>query len=715
VGYRTFSNWGKIYSPYEIGTVIKERLRNAKIIKTNKKIEYFNVPCSFDIETTSFFRSTGNIEEKAAIMYEWTLGINGAVIIGRTWEEFLTVYKALVEILDLWEYKRLIIYVHNLAFEFQFMRKLFQWKNVFSLDARKPLYALTMDGIEFRCSYLLSGYGLKKLGDELKKYPVQKMVGDLDYKLKRHSQTPLTEKELKYCENDARVVMSYIQECIENDGDITKIPLTKTGYVRNYCRNECMYEGSHKRNPTKYQAFRKLMDSMTITPDEYEQLKRAFQGGFTHASAWKSGKILVDVGSFDEISAYPAAMVSEKFPMSSAELIQIKSTKQFYENLRLYCCLFDVELCDIESTTMIEHPLSVSRCSKVQGAVEDNGRIVSASHLCTTWTEQDFMVMRKFYKWGSIRIGNFRRYKRGYLPTDLIKAILKLYHDKTTLKGVAGKEIEYLKSKEMINACYGMTVTDICRDDIIYNGEEWQESKADIQSSIGKYNKSKRRFLFYPWGVWITAYARKNLFTAIYEFGEDYVYSDTDSVKGQNIENHMTYIEDYNKRMIQKLDEAMKHHGINKESYKPKTIKGVEKILGIWEFEGKYKRFKTLGAKRYMVEKDDALVLEDGRTFDVNITVSGVNKNIAVPYLIEKYSDNIFDAFSENLYIPPAYTGKNTHTYIDYEISGVMVDYLGNPAPYHEMSGVHLIEADYSLSLSAAYADYLCGIQTYEN
>ena len=47
------------------------------------------------------------------------------------------------------------------------------------------------------------------------------------------------------------------------------------------------------------------------------------------------------------------------------------------------------------------------------------------------------------YKWEKIRIYNFRRYKKDYLPTDFVKAILKLYRDKTTLKDVTGKEIQY--------------------------------------------------------------------------------------------------------------------------------------------------------------------------------------------------------------------------------------------------------------------------------
>lgn len=704
--HQTFLNWGKIYNPSEINEILNY-VEDSEVIKTNKQIEYFNIPCSFDIETTSFFRSTGNEGEKVAIMYEWTFGINGYVVIGRTWNEFIDILNIIIERLNLWKNRRLIIYVHNLSFEFQFMRKWLEWENVFSIDTRKPVYALTNNGIEFRCSYLLSGYSLTKLSDQLLKYPIKKMDGDLNYKLLRHSKTILTDKELKYCENDVRVVMAYIQERIEDDGNITKIPLTKTGYVRNYVRNNCMYEGSHKKNAKKYILYRRLMDSMIITPEEYKQLKRAFQGGFTHASAWKSGKLIKNVRSFDFTSSYPAVMVSEKFPMSSAQLITIKSTEEFYQNLRLYCCLFDVELFGIESITMIEHPLSLSRCSKVITPIIDNGRIVSAEHLLTTWTEQDFLIMRKFYKWKSIKIGNFRRYKRGYLPTDFIISLLKLYQDKTTLKDVSGKELEYLKSKEMINACYGMCVTDICRDDIIYNGEEWEQNHPDIDKSIAKYNKSKRRFLFYPWGVWVTAYARKNLFTGILEFGNDYVYSDTDSIKGVNSENHIKYISDYNNRIISKLNLAMEFHGLDKNIYKPKTIKGKTKILGVWDDEGIYTKFKTLGAKRYMTEKEG----------DISLTVSGLNKNIVIPYLKEKYitHEEMFNAFSESLYIPPSYTGKNTHTYIDYEMEGELIDYNGIKNHYYEKSSVHLIAADYSLSLSNAYLDYLQGIQTLEN
>lgn len=700
--WENFSKFeNKIFKPNEVEDMIKQSMCDASLIKTNKKIEYYNVPCAFDIETTSFFRLNGN---KGSIMYEWTLGINGAVMIGRTWGEFMHVYQELCRLLDLSDNKRLIIYSHNLAFEFQYIKNWINWDKVFSLNVRKPCYALSKDGVEFRCSYILSGYSLQKLGEQLVKYKINKMVGDLDYSLIRHSNTPMSEKELKYCINDVKVVMSYIQEKIEHDGNITKIPYTKTGYVRKKCRDSCLYEGSHKNNTAKYNKYVKLMKSLKLTPSEYNQLKRAFQGGFTHANANYVGKILERIKSYDFTSSYPYVMVVELFPMSYGKLVTINSKDEFKYYLKNYCCLFDIEFNNIESNTFIEHPISSSRCFKKKNVVEDNGRIVRADTIYTTITELDYDTISYFYEWESAKIYNFRIYKKGYLPTDFVKSILDMYETKTKLKGVEDKEIEYLKSKEMINSAYGMMVTDICRDDIIYDGN-WSKNKADIDKALRKYNDNKRRFLFYPWGVWVTAYARHNLFSGIIEFSDDYVYSDTDSVKVKNYENHIDYINRYNERVLFKLSKACEYHGIDVELTRPKTIEGEEKILGVWDDEGIYTRFKTLGAKRYMVEKNG----------EINITVSGLNKKIAVPYLNEKYGDKVFENFTNELYVPPGKTGKNTFTYIDDEIEGYITDYLGNESYYYEKSGAHLEPADYTLSLSKQFIDYLKGVRVYED
>ena len=52
-------------------------------IKSNKRIEYANVPCTIDIETSSFYENG----EKRGVMYAFVLGINGKCFIGRTYEQ----------------------------------------------------------------------------------------------------------------------------------------------------------------------------------------------------------------------------------------------------------------------------------------------------------------------------------------------------------------------------------------------------------------------------------------------------------------------------------------------------------------------------------------------------------------------------------------------------------------------------------------------------
>lgn len=639
-------------------------------------------------------------------MYAWVFGFNGRCIRGRTWRELLTTLEFISKKYNLSPKKRLIIYIHNLSYEFQWLRHYFQWDKVFSVDSRKPLYAITKSGIEFRCSYLLSGYSLEKLGENLTKYKVEKRVGDLDYNLIRHSNTPLTEKEWGYILNDGLVVMAHIQEEIERLGGINKIPLTKTGYVRDLCRQECL------KGNNKYE-YSRLIRALTLTPETYLQCKRAFLGGFTHANINYVGQLLQDVDSFDFTSSYPAVILSERFPMSMPHKAYLKNEKDFIRYLKNYCCMFDVKFNNINSKVSYENYISVSRCTNVEHYVVNNGRIVEATTLEMTITEQDFFIISKLYSWDSIEISNFHYFYKGYLPKPFIEVVLQLYKNKTELKGVEEKFVEYMVSKGMINAMYGMCVTEICKDEVTYTNGIWGEEKANITELIEKYNKSGSRFLYYPWGVWITAYARRNLFTGIVEFNDDYIYSDTDSIKVKNFENHKDYIKTYNYRITKKVEMCLKYHNIPVEEAYPKTIKGEIKPIGVWDYEGRYSRFKTLGAKRYITEKNE----------HIEITVAGVNKKAGAEYLKHTYKNNteIFNNFEENLYFPPEYeadgeikngSGKLCHTYIDIETSGEIIDYLGNKSYYHEASSMHMENTDYTMSLTQDFINLLLGIRS---
>ena len=165
------------------------------IVVDNKKVEYYNIPAAFDIEVSSFYSGEKSPENKRAIMYIWQFGVNNLVVTGRTWDEFENFISLVQKIMGLNENRRLVVYVHNLPYEFQFIRKHFKWEEVFLLDERKPVYATT-GGIEFRCSLKLAGgKSLENVGKDLQKYRVQKAVGNLDYDKIRTPITPLNEKE----------------------------------------------------------------------------------------------------------------------------------------------------------------------------------------------------------------------------------------------------------------------------------------------------------------------------------------------------------------------------------------------------------------------------------------------------------------------------------------------------------------------------------------
>lgn len=724
---KTYNPNGAIYTPAQIDEVIDLYISDDDLIGSNKGDRVYNIPLAFDIETSSFYRDFNgdtytyeqvqNLEnpkiEKVAIMYIWQLGINGAVILGRTWGEFISVINRLSERLELTKEKRLIIYVHNLSYEFQFLRSRFEWHKIFSLDVRKPLYAITDNFIEFRCSYLLSGYSLANVSKQLMKYKVAKMVGDLDYSLIRHKTTPLNTAELGYCINDVRTVMNYIRELIEEYKGLHKLPLTKTGFVRLYCRNRTLNHNVDGKRCKNWE-YVELMNELQLSGlDELETLQRAFAGGFTHANALHADEVMHEVDSYDFNSSYPSVMVAEQFPMSRGVRIQVKNKEHFDSLIKKYCCVFDIEFTNIFAQQVNDNPISVSKCYIKQNVSENNGRVVCATKIATTITEIDYNIISKFYTWGDMRVGEMYCYKRDYLPTPFIKSVLHLYKKKTELKGVEGKESEYLNSKEMLNSTYGMCVTNPLRDEFTYNGEwETTEITDDMKrEKIYQYNTSKNRFLFYAWGIYITAYARKNLFTAILTTGDDYVYSDTDSVKITNGDKYKTYFREYNNKLENKLRKACNYHKLPYSLCEPRTIKGITKTLGVWDYEGRYTRFKTLGAKRYMIECAGALHI-NGVKYNHSLTVSGVNKFTAIPYLYEQaQTKDIFDLFSNYLRIPPEATGKNIHTYIDYAVNGEVEDYRGEVDDFSEFSGVHLEPTGYSFNISVMYLNYLLGIK----
>ena len=640
--------------------------------QSKTSIKYINLISSMDIEVSSFYDKNKN---KVGLPYIWVFAIDKYITYGREFQDFIL----LLEILEYIFQARLVIYIHNLGYEFQFLRTYLQWTYVFAREQRKPFKAINNTIFEFRDSLILSGFRLELVAKNLVNSNLKKLIGNLDYEKIRSPLTPLSEAELEYCLHDVMIVQEYIAEQINIYQKITKIPMTNTGRVRLYCKKKCLQ---------KNKKYRDLMQELTLEVDEYKVLKSAFSGGYTHANVFEVGKVHENISSYDITSSYPYVLLTELYPMSRGKKIKIESYDHFKELELKYCivlyCKFEKL---VQKENVYDSYLSTSKCI-AEGVAENNGRIISAFSCATVCTNVDFDLIEKCYNYDNVIFGSAYIYKKDYLPKHFQKCILDFYVDKTTLKGVVGQESEYLLKKGMLNSIYGMTVTDISNDTIEYI-EEWLTTEADIEYDIYKYNNNKKRFLFYPWGVFCTAYARRNLWNAILAIGEDYIYSDTDSVKFKN--NHDDYFNHANEKVKAKLELASKNNNIDISRYKP-----LEKLIGVWDYEGVYNEFKTLGAKRYLVKKDN----------EYKITCSGINKQKVSEYLTNEV-EKPFDFFTHKMCIDSNNSGRNIVSYIDERRKGTVEDYLGNSYEYDIPTGIHIEKSDYNLEIGEKYLTLL--------
>jgi hypothetical protein len=644
---------------------------------------------TFDIETTSMFKHDGGVEmfneknrpkyysdtEKIGFMYIWQFSINERVYYGRTWEEF----REFIEIIRGHVLGMPIIYVHNLAFEFQFLRNVITDFNVF---ARKPLHPIVARsdefGIEFRCSLMLTVAKLSKL-PSMFNLPVEKLVGDLDYNKCRCSLTELTPQEMKYCENDCRVVYELIKVFKARYKNVCRIPLTQTGELRRECQ---------KIYKTDYRYRKKLQQELTTDIKDFNFIMHAFSGGWTHANSFYTGNIMRHVHSKDITSSYPTVMIAEKYPCSKF----IRSRAQTLEELDASMCwVVDIEFTNIYST-LDNNYLSISKSIDRYHAVGDNGRLVRADRARYILTDVDIEIVRECYKWDSYIIHESKAAFKNYLDKKFIKMILELYNKKTQFKGLSDKDAEYMQAKQFINSMYGMMVTNLITDLVTYE-DDWaihELTEEEAQKRLTELNSNRRTFLNQNWGVWVTAYARRNLWSMIKKIDHDVIYCDTDSIK--YIHDHDDLFNEYNEEIRAKLATACAYHKINAGMLHPADTKGIEHPLGIFDTEEDYKQFVTLGAKKY------AFIHVNSN--EIGITVSGVQKGGASAL------HNLKD-FKDGFTFDYQHAGKKLLSYNDEQIPVKVTDFQGHTETIDQRHGVNLMPTEYTIGISEEYGEYI--------
>ena len=389
----------------------------------NKRSVYYNIPAAFDIETTNV---DGVKDEKGeyivrpfAFMYHWQFCLIKYVIFGRTWEQFQKFFRELADSCKF----TLAIYVHNLAFEYQFIKDFVHITKLFAKSKRRPMKFNTHEGkLEWRCSYFLSNMSLEKFCENSEGVIHYKLSSNVsretyDYRKFRTPYTAMNRFEEAYCYNDVRGLCECIAASLKED-TIASIPLTSTGYVRRECR-EAM-----KKNKENQKIFHRL----ELTPEQYIMCKEAFRGGDTHANREYAGKILENLDSYDMTSAYPSSCELDYYPMGKfTEVDGNSDIDYFYKCIDKYCCLFRINLFNVKVKDGVPSPyIPIAKCNKFSNVVNDNGRVLSADYLNITITELDFLLIEDMYDYEEFSIEKMYIAKRGKLPLELRKVRRRL-------------------------------------------------------------------------------------------------------------------------------------------------------------------------------------------------------------------------------------------------------------------------------------------------
>lgn len=601
-------------------------------------------------------------EIKHAVMYHWQACIDGMICVGRTWEEF----QRFLDGIDQWLPKGqcLVFYVHNLGYEFQFLRAIhdFTEDEVFCLGGRKVAKCEIGSRFEFRCSYCLTNMSLRQF---LKKMGVEHQKTELDYTVRRFPWTPLSDQELEYCIIDVLGLYEALRKMFKADGNtISNVPLTSTGYVRADFK-KAMRDGG----------FIPMVRECKPSYEVYLALRRAFRGGNTHANRCYTGIILDNVTSYDRASSYPDVLVNMPYPVRPFVKDNTRDPDKLLDGFPYVMCVdfFDMDLIDPFWGCPY---LSIHKCYNLQGAINDNGRVVRAKRFQTWLTDIDLAIVRQQYKWSRAVITTCYRSEYGLLPAAMKAVTMDYYRRKTELKGVEGQEVYYNKAKNKLNSIYGMCATNPVRTSLIFNGKDFEVKEVDEREELEKANK--KSFTVFAWGCWCTAWARWWLEKAIRLCGDKFVYCDTDSVK---FVGSVDFTE---------LNAEIQAQSERHQAYADDPA-GVRHYLGVYECESKkdengnylptYKRYITLGAKKYAYEDQSG---------QLHITISGVSKGGAAELgKIENFQEGFI--FRKSAGQEAAYNDEWSDPV---EIDGHLLPISPN---------IYLSESEYTLGLTLEY------------
>lgn len=333
-----------------------------------------------------------------------------------------------------------------------------------------------------------------------KSYNLPILKGEIDYKLERGENYKATAKEIDYIHNDTEIVARVLK--MQYDRQLDR--LTTSSDTFNLYKNFC---GKH---------YKLLFPVLPLDVDNF--IRKSYRGGVCQVGdAFKEKTVNSDF-VYDVNSMYPAQMCNALLPYGKPRYYTGKYKKNakyalFIQRL-VVCCKLKPK----------HRPTVLMNNSKWQNSdylIDTNGEMHEL-----TLTSVDLELFFKHYEVYDIKyvdgyefMGSYKLFKQFIGP---------LYKGKCESQG-AEKQLYKL----LLNALYGKFATNpkhiqkipyLENDTVCFKNSE-VEYDEPIYTAVSSF---------------ITSYARKQLFTAIQNNYDDFIYCDTDSIhllhEGKDIE-----------------------------------------------------------------------------------------------------------------------------------------------------------------------------------
>lgn len=666
---------------------------------------------AFDTETSTIEKDGKQI----AFMYVWQMAVENEAFYGRTWSEFKMCLRKMKNEMHLAVDYKLIVYVHNLKYDFGFYKKEVNLDgNDFVARSRRTVLKHIMDDcFEVRDSAVYTEEPLEHMGEES---GIPKMKG-YDYSRIRHALTPLTPKELEYCEHDVLILTRYFRlEAEKLNCSIYKLALTATQKIKRGINEEFARESRMYQN---------MIMSRQLKDNDHDNhildlLKHAFFGAFNYSSQLIRGITQDNVAGIDISACYGAQCLLHPYPVGKFTPIALPESTDDLKNNPRYAgkaMLITFAAKDVSAKYADIGFLPINIHNYWQRPASDinnvaSKRVLTAAKLEMTLTDVDFKLFLEFYSYSAIKFVSIMASDYGDMPPYMIRSIAKTHRKKLEIQRrnniikssrplTLAEQLEYTHVKTGVSRIYGILVQDPIRD--IY---EWNPEINDIQKNGEQKNKSQFQPVLYQWGVWVVAWARYEILRLLLKLsgtGKNFddlktLYSDTDSLYFKFSASDIELVKAYNDMINAKIANVAKKYRLN-----PESLTGIGTLKITY-----YQKFKTTGIKQYCYIQDDVfdyrcagLTRPDYQYDDNNnqlFNEDGTPVNNGMTFF-DNFSSNDerMAAFCREMSIPASDAHVKRNYYNDDPLKEPVevTDYLGNTTTVQPKSWVVIAESGF--------------------